>query len=108
MRAAGERPRVGSHRDARSDLRVVRTAHGAGSCRALERKTWGDGRSTITAGIRRSQGLSADQVRSVNEHFAPLRRSAWLIQARRMTPPDAQRYEVRWVVFTTGASGKCT
>ena len=52
------------------------------------------------------QGLSADQVRTVNEHFAPLVQECLAEQARRMTPPDAQRFEVRWVVFNDGRVGE--
>ena len=82
------------------------TAHGAGSCRALEKKVLG--RWTFHDYSRDSggQGLSADQVRVVNEHFAPLLQECLADQARRMTPPDAQRFEVRWVVFNDGRVGE--
>jgi hypothetical protein len=82
------------------------TAHGAGSCRALEKKVLG--RWTFHDYSRDSggQGLSGDQVRTVNEHFAPLLQECLTEQARRMTPPDAQRFEVRWVVFNDGRVGE--
>ncbi len=83
------------------------TAHGAGSCRALERKVLG--RWTFHDYSKEesaSQGLSADQVRVVNDHFAPLLQECLAEQARRMTAPDAQRFEVRWVVFNDGKVGE--
>ncbi len=82
------------------------TAHGAGSCRALEKKSLG--RWTFHDYSREPAGpsLSADQVRTVNEHFAPLLQECLAEQARRMVPPDAQRFEVRWVVFNDGRVGE--
>jgi hypothetical protein len=52
------------------------------------------------------EGLSAEQVSMVNEHFAPLLQDCLVEQAKRMTPPDAQRFEVRWVVFNDGRVGE--
>ncbi len=82
------------------------TAHSPGSCRALEKKTLG--RWTFHDYSRDSAGqsLSVDQVRVVNDHFAPLLQECLAEQARRMTPPDAQRFEVRWVVFNDGRVGE--
>ena len=82
------------------------TAHGAGSCRQLERKVLG--RWTFHDYSREGggQGLTPDQVRSVNEHFAVLVQECLAEQARRMTPPDAQRFEVHWVVFNDGRVGE--
>ena len=60
----------------------------------------------LQQGARAGEGLSADQVRVVNEHFAPLLQECLSEQARRMTPPDAQRFEVRWVVFNDGRVGE--
>lgn len=82
------------------------TAHGAGSCRALERKTLGRWTFHDYSRDAAGQGLTADQVRMVNEHFAPLLQECLAAQARRMTPPDAQRFEVRWVVFNDGRVGE--
>jgi hypothetical protein len=82
------------------------TAHGGGSCRALERKTLGRWTFHDYSRDQAGLGLSADQVRTVNEHFAPLLQECLADQARRMTPPDAQRYEVRWVVFNDGRVGE--
>ncbi len=77
-------------------------AAGAGACRALEQKL--TGRWTFRDWSRDSAGeaLSADVVRRVNEHFAPLVQRCLAEQAKRMTPPDAQRFEVRWVVVNDG------
>ncbi|MDP2274889.1 MAG: hypothetical protein Q8K32_29375 [Archangium sp.] len=82
------------------------TAHGAGSCRALERKVLGRWTFHDYSRDQAGQGLSADQVRTVNEHFAPLLQECLADQAKRMTPPDAQRFEVRWVVFNDGRVGE--
>ena len=82
------------------------TAHGAGSCRALERKVLGRWTFHDYSKDQAGQGLSADQVRTVNEHFAPLLQECLAEQAHRMTPPDAQRYDVRWVVFNDGRVGE--
>lgn len=82
------------------------TAHAPGSCRALEKKTLGRWTFHDYSRERAGQGLSADQVRVVNEHFAPLLQECLAEQARRMTPPDAQRFEVRWVVFNDGRVGE--
>lgn len=81
-------------------------AHGAGSCRVLERKVLGRWTFHDYSREKAGEGLSADQVRTVNEHFAPLLQECLAAQARRMTPPDAQRYEVRWVVFNDGRVGE--
>ncbi len=82
------------------------TAHGAGSCRALERKVLGRWTFHDYSRDQAGQGLSADQVRMVNEHFAPLLQECLADQAKRMTPPDAQRFEMRWVVFNDGRVGE--
>lgn len=82
------------------------TAHGAGSCRALERKELGFWSFHDYSKQPPGQGLSADQVRMVNEHYAPLLQECLSEQARRMTPPDAQRFEVRWLVFNDGRAGE--
>jgi len=82
------------------------TAHGAGSCRALERKTLGRWTFHDYSREPAGQGLTGDQVRVVNDHFAPLLQECLAEQAKRMTPPDAQRFEVRWVVFNDGRVGE--
>jgi hypothetical protein len=45
-------------------------------------------------------------VRTVNEHYAPLLQECLSAQARRLKPPDAVRYEVRWMVFNDGRVGE--
>lgn len=82
------------------------TAHGAGSCRALEKKTLGRWTFRDFSREAAGQGLSPDQVRAVNDHFSPLIQECLGEQARRMTPPDAARFEVRWVVFNDGRVGE--
>ncbi|MFT3713136.1 MAG: hypothetical protein QM817_36235 [Archangium sp.] len=82
------------------------TSHGAGSCRALEKKTLGRWTFHDYSREAAGEGLSADQVRMVNDHFGPLLQECLADQAKRMTPPDAQRFEVRWVVFNDGRVGE--
>lgn len=81
-------------------------AHGAGACRALEKKTLGYWTFRDWSRESAGTGLSAEHVRQVNEHFAPLLQECLGEQARRMTPPDAARFEVRWVVFNDGRVGE--
>lgn len=82
------------------------TAHGAGSCRALEKQTLGFWTFHDYSRTPPSQGLTPDQVRMVNEHYAPLLQECLSDQAKRMIPPDAQRFEVRWLVFNDGRVGE--
>lgn len=82
------------------------TAHTPGSCRALERKVLGRWTFHDFSKEQGREGLSADLVRLVNEHFSPLLQECLAEQARRMTPPDAQRFDVRWVVFNDGRVGE--
>lgn len=82
------------------------TAHGAGSCRAREKQELGAWSFHDFSKGPAGQGLSADQVRTVNDHYAPLLQECLSEQARRMTPPDAQRFEVRWLVFNDGRVGE--
>lgn len=81
-------------------------AHGAGSCRKLEKQIlgWWTFRdfSKDTAGPR----LSPEHVKTVNEHFAPLIQECLMEQALRMTPPDAQRFDVNWAVLNNGRVGE--
>lgn len=81
-------------------------AHGAGTCRGVEKKTLGYWTFRDWSRDAAGTGLSAEQVRTVNEHFSPLLQECLGEQARRMTPPDAARFEVRWVVFNDGRVGE--
>lgn len=81
-------------------------AHGAGSCRALEKQTLGQWTFHDFSVSPPSKTLSATQVRTTNEHFAPLLEECLTEQARRLRPPDAQRYDVRWTVFNDGRVGE--
>ncbi|WP_206688952.1 hypothetical protein, partial [Streptococcus pseudopneumoniae] len=75
---------------------------GAGSCRKLERQL------TTTLSFRdfskdkSGQGLPADVVKTVNDHFAPMLQSCLEAQARRLTPPDSMTYDVQWTVSNEG------
>ncbi|MGV3620334.1 MAG: hypothetical protein ACO1OB_05940 [Archangium sp.] len=81
-------------------------AHGAGTCRALEKKTLGYWTFKDWSRDSAGTGLTSEHVRQVNEHFAPLLQECLNEQAKRMTPPDAARFEVRWVVFNDGRVGE--
>jgi hypothetical protein len=82
------------------------TAHGAGSCRALEKQVLGFWTFHDYSKPPPSAGLTPDQVRTVNDHYAPLLQECLADQAKRMIPPDAQRFEVRWLVFNDGRVGE--
>jgi hypothetical protein len=74
----------------------------AGSCRTLEKQVAGTLTYRDFSKDKAGTGLSGDQVRAVNEHYGPLLQDCLSEQARRMVPPDAQRFEVRWVVHNDG------
>jgi hypothetical protein len=77
-------------------------AKAAGSCRNLEKQVAGSWTFRDFSKDKAGPGLAGDQVRLVNEHYAPLLQECLAEQARRMVPPDAQRFEVRWVVHNDG------
>lgn len=80
--------------------------NGTGACRKAEKEATGTltfrDFSTQSAG----QGLSAQVVREVNEHYGPSLQECLAEEARRLVPPDAVRYEVRWTVFNDGRVGE--
>jgi hypothetical protein len=77
-------------------------AAGPGACRKLEKEITGGWTFRDFSRDRPSEGLSSEQVKAVNEHYAPLLQQCLSEQARRLTPPDAQRYEVSWTVQNDG------
>jgi hypothetical protein len=77
-------------------------AKGPRACRRLEKERAGGWTFRDFSRDRAGAGLPADQVKAVNEHFAPLLDECLEAQAHRMTPPDAQRFEVRWTVLNDG------
>lgn len=81
-------------------------ANGPGSCRKLEKQLTGKWSFRDFSKEKPREGLTADQVRTVNEHYAPLLQECLSAQARRLKPPDAVRYEVRWMVFNDGRVGE--
>jgi hypothetical protein len=81
-------------------------ASGPGACRKLEKQLTGHWTFRDFSKDKPREGLSGDQVRAVNEHYAPLLAECLSAQARRMRPPDAVRYEVRWMVFNDGRVGE--
>ncbi|MBL8920466.1 MAG: hypothetical protein JNJ54_16500 [Myxococcaceae bacterium] len=81
-------------------------ASGAGACRKLEKQLTGRWTFRDFSKDKPREGLSGDQVRAVNEHYAPLLQECLSAQARRLRPPDAVRYELRWMVFNDGRVGE--
>lgn len=81
-------------------------ASGPGSCRKLEKQLTGRWTFRDFSKDKAREGLAADQVRAVNDHYAPLLQECLSAQARRLRPPDAVRYEVRWMVFNDGRVGE--
>lgn len=77
-------------------------ATGPGACRALEKQVTGKWTFRDYSRESAGDGLPPAVVKEVNEHFAPLMQQCLADQAKRMTPPDAQRFEVRWVVVNDG------
>jgi hypothetical protein len=75
---------------------------GAGACRALERQLSGGWTFRDYSLEHAGEGLTPDRVRMVNEHYAPLLQACLTEQARRLTPPDAQTFELRWTVHNDG------
>lgn len=77
-----------------------------GACRALEKQTTSGWTFLDFSREHAGDGLSPEKVRAVNEHYAPLLQQCLAEQARRMTPPDAQRFDVRWTVLNDGRVGE--
>jgi hypothetical protein len=78
-------------------------ANGAGACRRVEKQLtggWTFRDFSKDKGV--GEGLAPDQVKVVNEHYAVLAQECLAEQARRLIPPDAQRYEVSWAVQNDG------
>jgi hypothetical protein len=75
---------------------------GAGSCRKLEKELTGGWTFRDFSKERGGAGLTGEQVKLVNAHYAPLLQECLTEQARRLTPPDAQEFEVRWSVSNDG------
>ena len=81
-------------------------ASGPGACRKLEKQLFNGWTFRDFSKDKPKEGLSREQVLAVNEHYAPLLQECLSAQARRLTPPDAARYEVRWMVFNDGRVGE--
>ena len=79
---------------------------GPGSCRKLEKQLTGGWTFRDFSKEKPREGLSADQVRTVSEHYSPLLQECLAAQAKRLRPPEAARYDVRWIVFNDGRVGE--
>lgn len=75
---------------------------GPGSCRKLERSTNRELSFRDYSAQQEGEGLPLDKVRQVNEHFGVLFEECLTEQARRMLPPAAETYAVRWMVTPEG------
>ena len=73
-----------------------------GTCRALERKLTGGWTFRDFSRQVAGEALSADAVRQVNEHYNPLIQECLTAQARRMTAPASDTWEVKWIVLNDG------
>jgi hypothetical protein len=81
-------------------------ASSPGACRKLEKQLFGRWTFRDFSREKAKEGLSREQVLAVNEHYAPLLQECLAAQAKRLTPPDTARYEVRWMVFNDGRVGE--
>jgi hypothetical protein len=79
---------------------------GPGACRKLEKQLFGAWTFRDFSKDKPREGLSAQQVRTVNEHYAPLLQECLAAQAKRLKPPDSIRYELRWSVLNDGRVGE--
>lgn len=75
---------------------------GEGACRKLEHQVNGGWSFRDYSKGPPVDGLSPEQVKAVNEHYAPLLQECLEAQARRLKPPDAERFEVSWTVQNDG------
>ncbi len=82
--------------------RRVDSTKAPGTCRALEKQVAGSWTFRDFSKDKTGTGLSPEVVRTVNEHYGPLLQECMAEQARRMTPPDAERFDVHWVVHNDG------
>lgn len=79
---------------------------GPGACRKLEKQLTGGWTFRDFSLQKAGEGLQRERVAEVNEHFAPLLQECLEAQARRLVPPDAVRYEVKWLVTNDGRVGE--
>lgn len=78
-------------------------AEGAGTCRRLEKRIAGGWSfRDFSKKKRGGAGLSPADVKTVNQHYAPLLEECLGEEARRLVPPDARAYDVFWVVHNDG------
>lgn len=77
-------------------------AEGAGACRRLEKTISGTWSFRDFSRKKGGTGLTPAEVRTVNQHYAPLLEECLAAEARRLEPPDAREYEVSWVVRNDG------
>lgn len=102
-RLPGEVRRYARTPDLEKACGPVDQRHGAGACRRLEREVLGEYTfvdfSTRTAG---DEGLPPEVVRRVNEHYGVLLQDCLAAEARRLVPPAAESYQLRWMVTNDG------
>ena len=77
-------------------------AEGAGTCRRIEKLVAGTWSFRDFSRKKGGTGLTVAEVRTVNQHYAPLLEECLADEARRMEPPDARQYDVSWTVHNDG------
>lgn len=75
---------------------------GAGSCRDLEREVLGHWTFHDFSKELAGEGLNAERVRSVGNHYAPLLQQCLKEEADRARFRGAQQYEIQWVIRNDG------
>ncbi len=75
---------------------------GTGTCRRLEKQVAGSWSFRDFSRKKGGAGLTAVEVKTVNQHYSPLLEECLAEEARRLVPPDARHYDVFWVVRNDG------
>lgn len=75
---------------------------GPGACRRLEKATLGSYSFVDFSRDRAARGLTADRVRTVNEHFGVMLQECLTSEAERLAPPASEKYELRWMITNDG------
>lgn len=75
---------------------------GAGACRKLEKQLLGEYIFKDFSTQRAGNGLAADTVRAVNEHYIVSLQECLAAEATRLVPPAYETYQVGWMVQNDG------
>jgi hypothetical protein len=73
-----------------------------GQCRAIEKQKL-EALTYVDFSLQNAgEGLGPNQVKTVNAHYGPTLDNCLSEQARRMTPPDSQAFQLNWIVGNDG------